>query len=193
GFVDDIRLYLRVANRIRMRIGKQFNISLDASTPKISQSHEIMYVQDLVDTNEIKSADYDENIFRYTTLNLQYWLRLVRIIQNGHCGSDIWQYKTKDGQKLSKAVLEHFKHYKDRMHDGVIVNLAHMAKSALNASEIKGYTCQTRDEDYYSKYFKKIDEITNKIILDGETNEEELNTIIGIGDEARRRDIPPFW
>ncbi|CAG8601133.1 14324_t:CDS:2 [Cetraspora pellucida] len=193
GFVDDIRLYLRVANRVRMRIGKQFNISLDASTPKIFQNHEMMYVQNLVDTNEIKSSDYDENIFRYTTLNLQYWLRLVRIIQNGRCGSDIWQYKTKDEKKISKAVIEHFKHYKNRMHDSAIITLAHITKSAFNASGIKRDSCPTQDEYNYSKYFKKIDEITNKIILYDQTNEKEFNTVIGIGDEARRKGLPPFW
>ncbi|CAG8531368.1 15596_t:CDS:2, partial [Dentiscutata heterogama] len=195
GFLDDIRLYLRVANRVRMRIGKQFNIPTDISMPKISQNHEIMYVQNLVDIGEIKSLDYDENVFRYTTLNLQYWLLLVRIIQNGRCGSDIWQYTTKDGQKISQAIIEHFKYYKNRMHDSAIIALTHMAKSAIKANSDTGQdTCQTQDEHIYSQYFdnNNIIDYINLINLDNKIN-KELNVIIGIGDEARRRGLPPFW
>ncbi|CAG8670222.1 106_t:CDS:2, partial [Dentiscutata erythropus] len=196
GFLDDIRLYLRVANRVRMRIGKQFNIPINISMPKISQNHEIMYVQNLVDIGKIKPLDFDENVFRYTTLNLQYWLHLVRIVQNGRCGSDIWQYTTKDGQRISEAIIEHFKYYNNRMHDSAIIALTHMAKSAFKANSETGQDiCQTQDEHIYAQYFNNnnIIDYINLINLDNKTNKEELNVIIGIGDEARRRGLPPFW
>ncbi|CAG8514974.1 6328_t:CDS:2 [Gigaspora margarita] len=193
GFVNDLRLYLRVANRARMRIGKHFNIPIDTSMPKISQNHEIMYVQNLVDIGKIKPLDYDENVFRYTTLNLQYWMLLVRIIQNGRCGSDIWQYTTKNGQRISKAIIEHFKYYNNRMLDSAIIVLAHMTKTALKASYTERNICQIQNEHIYSQYFNHIDDVINNINIGNKTNKEELNVIIGIGDEARRRGLPPFW
>ncbi|RIB17531.1 hypothetical protein C2G38_2037658 [Gigaspora rosea] len=193
GFVNDVRLYLRVANRARMRIGKQFNIPADISMPKISQNHEIMYVQNLVDIGKIKPLDYDENVFRYTTLNLQYWMLIVRIIQNGRCGSNIWQYTTKNGQRISKAIIEHFKYYNNRIYDSAIIALAYMAKNALKASGTDRDICQTQDEHIYSQYFDNIDNVINNINIGNKTNKEELNVIIGIGNEARRRGLPPFW
>ncbi|CAG8509639.1 8577_t:CDS:2 [Racocetra fulgida] len=98
GFIDDLRLYLRIVNRVRMRIGKQFYVSNDLSTHEIKQNYEIMYVQNLLDTDE----------------------------------------------------LEYFQ------------NLANVGD-------------------------------TMKIKLGNRINDDELNTRIGIGNEARRRGLPPFW
>ncbi|CAG8736936.1 13192_t:CDS:1, partial [Cetraspora pellucida] len=64
GFIDDVRLYLRVSNRLRMRIGKQFYIAHDASltnAAKISQPYEMMYVKNLIRNKKIKSSTYEDN------------------------------------------------------------------------------------------------------------------------------------
>ncbi|CAG8731062.1 19823_t:CDS:2 [Cetraspora pellucida] len=190
GFVDDLRLYLRIVNRVRMRIGKQFHVSRDLSTHEIKQNYEIMYVQNLLDTGKIKPSDYDENIFRYTTLNLHYWLLLIRGVQNGHCGSDIWQYTAKDGQRISKAVMEHLKLYANKIHD---VSLIHIAKTAYIINKFKQCTRkEPKDELEYFQHLANVSDSMN-FTLGNRIDDNELNTRIGIGSEARRRGLPPFW
>ncbi|CAH1760756.1 11313_t:CDS:2 [Entrophospora sp. SA101] len=114
GFVDDIRLYLRMINRIRMRIGKHFYIANDASiNSEIIQPYEIMYVKKLIERGEISVKDFEKNVFKYKTINLQYWMMLTRIIQNVGVGNDLWQYSAKDGQRLSRVLKGHLnKHYR---------------------------------------------------------------------------------
>ncbi|CAG8564859.1 30255_t:CDS:2, partial [Racocetra persica] len=190
GFVDDLRLFLRIVNRVRMRIGKQFYVSNDLSTHEIKQNYEIMYVQNLLDTGKIKPSDYDENIFRYTTLNLHYWLLLIRGVQNGRCGSNIWQYTAKDGQRISKVVMEHLKLYANKMHD---VSLIHIARTAYIINKLKQCTWkEPKDELEYFQHLANVGD-TMKFKLGNQINDDELNTRIGIGNEARRRGLPPFW
>ncbi|CAG8532721.1 10257_t:CDS:2, partial [Scutellospora calospora] len=190
AFVDDLRLYLRIVNRVRMRIGKQFYISNNTSTNEMKQIYEINYVQNLLDTNEIKPSDYDENIFRYTTLNLQYWLLLIRSTQNGLCGPDIWQYTAKGGQRISKASIEHLKRYSNRMHD---ISLVHIAKNAYMINKSK--RCTRQESKYELEYLQNLENIGNirDIIPSNLIDDENLNTRIGLGNEARQRGLPPFW
>ncbi|CAG8467456.1 2491_t:CDS:2 [Acaulospora colombiana] len=115
GFTNDVRLYLRVSNRIRMRIRKQFNLSNDASL--ISQPYETKYIEDHDDLENSgaisRTAMYENEKFRYSSLNLQYWMLITRLIQNVGIGHDLWSYKAK-GLKLSKIVMEHMNRYSNR-------------------------------------------------------------------------------
>lgn len=186
GFVDDLRLYLRITNRVRMRIGKQFYISNNLSTHEIKQNYEIMYVQNLLNTNQINPSNYDESIFQYTTLNLQYWLLLIRGVQNGHCGPDIWQYTARDGQRISSATMDHLKLYANKMHD---ISLIHLARTAYTINKSK--RCSWKDPKDELEFFQNLANISDTNIILG--NRTELDTKIGIGNEARRRGLPPFW
>ncbi|CAG8502516.1 9268_t:CDS:2 [Dentiscutata erythropus] len=191
GFVDDLRLYLRIVNRVRMRIGNQFHISSNSSTQEIKQNYEIMFVQNLLNTSKIKSSDYDENIFHYTSLNLQYWLLLIRAVQNGRCGPDIWQYTAKDGQKISRATMEHLKLYANKMHD---ISLIHIAKTAYMINKSKRCTWkEPKEEIEYFQNLTNIDIDNMNVIFGNRSDDKELNTRIGLGNEARRRGLPPFW
>lgn len=75
AFTDDVRLLLRVANRCRMRIGKQF--MADGSQP-----YQIAAAQRFAQQQAQQDKDEDTLIAQYETLNLHYWTMLARGIQN---------------------------------------------------------------------------------------------------------------
>ncbi|CAG8752738.1 13288_t:CDS:1, partial [Acaulospora morrowiae] len=56
---------------------------------------------------------YENEKFRYSSLNLQYWMLTARLIQNVGIGSDLWGYKTK-GLKLSTVMMGHMGKYSNR-------------------------------------------------------------------------------
>ncbi|KAG0792239.1 hypothetical protein G6F63_004483 [Rhizopus arrhizus] len=89
AFTDDVRLFLRVANRCRMRIGKGFKMT---------------YVDDKEDWRVQ---------FHYTTLSLQYWTSLARGIQHSRAAKEIWHYTAANGNRISHAVVDHLQSHLD--------------------------------------------------------------------------------
>lgn len=110
AFTDDVRFLLRVANRCRMRIGKQF--SKDGSQP----------YQDMSAHARLNGRQYDQStedafLFHYRTLNLQYWTILARGIQNSGVAKDIWHYTANNQGRISHAVIHHLQQYSSIAND----------------------------------------------------------------------------
>lgn len=122
-FTDDLRLYLRVANRCRMRIGKQF-------TSNGMQPYQTAFAEAQV-TSSGDTQEFDRLNYHYQTLNLQYWTLLARAIQNVGISKDIWHYTPKGGPRLSRVVAQHAdtvlaeRDALDRL--GPLLNMAHAA------------------------------------------------------------------
>ncbi|RIA97354.1 hypothetical protein C1645_707204 [Glomus cerebriforme] len=203
GFVDDARLYLRVVSRTRMRIGKHFYIANDASlSSHMSQPYEIIYVNNLIEKGQVLPVQHENAIFKCTTLNLQYWMILTRIIQNVRIGLDLWQYTAKDGQRLSRAMMDHLGKHASKIDDDLLRPLIHIAQAAHQASDTKkGIWHEHGDEHDYFQHFLK--NIGSKMNLFGKnypssegdiiTGKKRIDRCVGLGEEARQRGIPPFW
>lgn len=104
AFTDDVRLFLRVANRCRMRIGKQF--LADGSQPYQEAS-----TRSRLQTQEVSATAEWRTFLQYETMNLQYWTMLARGIQNLGIAKDIWHYTAKNEGRISHAVAAHFQKY----------------------------------------------------------------------------------
>ncbi|KAI9308429.1 hypothetical protein BJ944DRAFT_260227 [Cunninghamella echinulata] len=125
AFTDDVRLFLRVANRCRMRIGKQFN-------EQGEQPFQHLRLQSIMtppgsklnnNNNEVGSESEEKEkekkvdgsnwhaLLHYESLNLQYWTSLSRGIQNIGVSKDIWHYTAKNGASISHSVTTHLKKY----------------------------------------------------------------------------------
>ncbi|KAG9285860.1 hypothetical protein G9A89_013285 [Geosiphon pyriformis] len=195
SFVDDLRLYLRVVNRIRMRIGKHFYAGKSGSLSGISQPQEISFIQKEMDSGRLLFSDFDQNSFRYTTLNLQYWMLLTRGIQNSGVGVDLWQYTAKDGQRLSKAMMGHIGLHAGRLENDVLKPLLHIAQTAHKASDEKrGIWHEHGDEhDYFQHFLKSIGGKMDILRKDNLEEDAQMDLRVGIGEEARKQGIPPFW
>ncbi|KAI8973188.1 alginate lyase-domain-containing protein [Mycotypha africana] len=141
AFTDDVRLFLRVANRCRMRIGKQF--TEDGAQPYEASSTRgrILLLS--------ASADIDgktewKALLHYETLNLQYWTLLARGIQNAGIAKDIWHYAAANRGQISHSVVQHLKKYSESLPkltagDAAFVKsrlqpLAYMAQEAFSYS-----------------------------------------------------------
>lgn len=155
AFTDDVRLYLRVANRCRMRIGKQF--LGDGSQPyQDAFIRTRVLQQQQQQQQQSNQGDEWRMLMQYETLNLQYWTMLARGIQNAGVAKDIWQYTAKNNGQLSSAVASHLKKYggvTDPQAKIQLVPLAHMATAASRASGKSvsdiGFT-RAQPEDAYS-------------------------------------------
>ncbi|KAI9259922.1 hypothetical protein BY458DRAFT_534916 [Sporodiniella umbellata] len=84
AFTDDVRLLLRVANRCRMRVGKQF-----------SQSGL---------NEEFKDEDWKVRV-HYDSLHFQYWVLLSRSIAHVSAAKDIWYYTAANGASVSHSLI----------------------------------------------------------------------------------------
>lgn len=124
AFTDDVRLLLRVANRCRMRIGKQF--MADGSQP-----YQIAAAQRFAQQQAQQDKDEDTLIAQYETLNLHYWTMLARGIQNTGIAKDIWHYTAKNEGRISHAVATHLKKHPA---SASLAPLAHMAHAAFQYS-----------------------------------------------------------
>ncbi|CAG8506997.1 902_t:CDS:2 [Ambispora leptoticha] len=199
AFVDDLRLYLRVVNRLRMRIGKHFYIANSANPSSITQPQEITLVQNEIAQGRIKKLEFNEYEFRYTTLNLQYWMLLTRGIQNAGVGADLWQYTAKEGQRLSRAMMGHLELNEDRLENDMLKPLLHIAQTAHQTSDEKrGIWHEHGDEhDYFQHFLKniggKLDIFKNNYPSSSSSPDSIIDLRVGIGAEARRQGIPPFW
>ncbi|CAG8563501.1 10930_t:CDS:2 [Paraglomus brasilianum] len=198
GFVDDIRSYLRVINRCRMKIGKQFQMTEALSASVLQQPYEQSFANDLLMSGEIMSSEMAESEFHYSTLNIYYWLTLIRGVQNYEVGFDIWHHTAKRGQRLSRAIISHFNQYSNHVSDGTLIPMLQMAQTAHKTSDAKrGIWHEHGDEhDYYQYFLKKIGGKMN-VFLDQRPGddgwEKELSRRIGIGESARWDGIIPFW
>ncbi|CAG8562332.1 10546_t:CDS:2 [Paraglomus occultum] len=172
AFTNDVRMYLRVINRCRMRIGKHFHVSPYAGQTK--QIFEIDYVNTYgSEKNDLN--EYNEALLKHSTLNLQYWLLLTRGVQNAAVGKDLWQYTAKQGQRLPRAMMSHLDLYHSRVQvqDDILKPLLHIAQAA------------------HSNIGGKMD-----VFGDLEGKKEWRRIVerrVGIGSEAREWGIPPFW
>ncbi|CAG8576357.1 6884_t:CDS:2 [Ambispora gerdemannii] len=195
GFVDDLRLYLRVVNRLRMRIRKHFYIANGANPSSITQPQEIKLVQNEIKQGRIKVSEFSEYEFRYTTLNLQYWMLLTRGIQNIGVGADLWQYTAKEGQRLSRAMMGHLGLNDGRLEDDMLKPLLHIAQTAHQASDEKrGIWHEHGDEhDYFQHFLKNIGGKMDIFKNNYPSSDSIIDLRVGIGAEARRQGIPPFW
>lgn len=205
GFVDDVRLYLRVISRTRMRIGKHFYIANDASlSSHMSQPYEIIFVNNLIERGKLLPIQHESATFKYTTLNLQYWMILTRIIQNVRIGLDLWQYTAKDGQRLSRAMMDHLGKHASKLDNDLLRPLIHIAQAAHRASDTKrGIWHEHGDEhDYFQHFLKNIGSKMNLFDKNSSIspNEEDIilkrksvDKCVGLGEEARQRGMPPFW
>ncbi|KAI7856690.1 hypothetical protein BDC45DRAFT_437307 [Circinella umbellata] len=136
AFTDDVKLLLRVANRCRMRIGKQF--LADGSQPYQDASVQTR-LQSLSSSGTTTSInDPGSLLLQFETLNLQYWTMLARGIQNTGVTKDIWHYTGKNFGRISHAVVAHLKkHATSSPHvKAQLAPLARMARYAFLFSDI---------------------------------------------------------
>ncbi|KAI8370944.1 alginate lyase-domain-containing protein [Blakeslea trispora] len=139
AFTDDVRLFLRVANRCRMRIGKQFRE--DGSQPYEESSTRGRL---LASNTKVDQPTEWRAMLHYETLNLQYWTLLTRGIQNAGIAKDIWHYTAANQGQISHSVVAHLKKYLDALPqltatDAAFVKsrlkpLAYIAQAAFNHS-----------------------------------------------------------
>ncbi|CAG8447674.1 17019_t:CDS:2 [Gigaspora rosea] len=188
GFIDDLRLHLRVSNRLRMRIGKQFYISHDTSlmnSVKISQPYEMLYVKSLIRYKKIKPSAYEDEVFKYKSLNLHYWILITRIIQNVRVGNDLWLYETKkDGQKLSKAIISHLNKYEvERRTTNGLFLLKPLMYIAHTAHKISGSSHKNNEYDCFQELLKKFNGKYSFDYIDD--LEENINSNVGLGNGIR--------
>ncbi|CAG8459582.1 6445_t:CDS:2 [Dentiscutata heterogama] len=198
GFIDDVRLHLRVSNRLRMRIGKQFYIARDVSlmnAAKISQPYEMMYVKNMIRNKMIKPSAYEDEVFRYKSLNLHYWMLITRIIQNVKVSNDLWLYKSKDGQKLSKAIMSHLNKYEveGRKKHGLFL-LKPLMYIAHKAHKISSKFSQRNNEnEYFQRILIKFSEKYSFDYSDESERRENIDSNVGLGNRIRKNGVPPFW
>ncbi|KAI9499441.1 alginate lyase-domain-containing protein [Zychaea mexicana] len=131
AFTDDVRLLLRVANRCRMRIGKQF--MADGSQPYQDAS-----VQTRLQSLSVPAGDAGALLLQYETLNLRYWTMLARGVQNTGVAKDIWHYTAKNFGRISHTVVAHLKNHATSSPyvKAQLAPLAHMARYAFLYSDV---------------------------------------------------------
>ncbi|KAI8098716.1 uncharacterized protein BX664DRAFT_319406 [Halteromyces radiatus] len=112
AFTNDVRLLLRVANRCRMRIGKQFD--QDGEQPyQLLRLQSMMMMpqgQTVLGGKDTPQPSW-QALLHYQSLNLQYWTSLARGIQNTNVAKDIWHYTAKNGASISHSVTRHLQTY----------------------------------------------------------------------------------
>ncbi|KAG2185591.1 hypothetical protein INT44_002384 [Umbelopsis vinacea] len=179
-FTDDLRLYLRVANRCRMRIGKQFS-------PDGSQPYEIAFAQATMPLPGT-SADFEKIKFHYETLNLQYWTLLARAIQNTGISKDIWHYAPAGGLRLSRAVALHG-------NNGMTPRLRpllHMAHAAYAYSSKDHDTRNMMNSGDYDALKKRLSQVGSK--WDAAAIDQSLNRDVSDQDGSKTNfGIPVLW
>ncbi|KAG1458596.1 hypothetical protein G6F56_006361 [Rhizopus delemar] len=92
AFTDDVRLLLRVANRCRMRIGKQF--TLDGLQ------------------EAFKDDDWKVRV-HYESLHLQYWVLLSRGIAHASVAKDVWHHIAANGASVSHGLTQYLRSHLD--------------------------------------------------------------------------------
>ncbi|KAJ8657670.1 hypothetical protein O0I10_006485 [Lichtheimia ornata] len=159
AFTDDVRFLLRVANRCRMRIGKQF--LKDGSQP-----YQDISAHARLNGRQVDQSTEDAILFHYRSLNLQYWTILARGIQNSGVANDIWHYTANNQGRISHAVVHHLQQYSPFANDqekqqrlALLTRLAYSAFTYSNAFEDDVTRQSTQqDLDWIDNYQKTRDE-----------------------------------
>ncbi|KAK3825115.1 MAG: hypothetical protein J3Q66DRAFT_277194 [Benniella sp.] len=110
AITDDVRLFLRVVNRCRMRVGRQF--MQQKQQPLVASS-----TPPMVDGSGEPILSAAELTERYSALNLQYWALLTRMVDNAGMASapDVWRHRSKRGYRLVDIVRNYIRqenHYR---------------------------------------------------------------------------------
>ncbi|ORX54026.1 hypothetical protein DM01DRAFT_1407542 [Hesseltinella vesiculosa] len=207
AFTDDVRLFLRVANRCRMRIGKQF--TEDGAQPFQEQRLHSMLAQPLIETTETDDDSAStppwQASFHYQSLNLQYWTSLARGIQNIGIGNDIWHFTSENQASISHAVTRFLQHY--ALHDWQSDHDRAWAHSRLRPLMMMAHNCfqratplTTRDEQdrQWIDHAMAQEVFGHPFIYDQDLtayqdNQGDLVQFL-LDDQAKGRPIvPPFW
>ncbi|KAL0142581.1 hypothetical protein V8B55DRAFT_1357266 [Mucor lusitanicus] len=220
AFTDDVRLFLRVANRCRMRIGKQFR--QDGSQP-----YEESSTRGRLLSSTTSSSTTDNNkqmewraMLHYETLNLQYWTLLTRGIQNAGIAKDIWHYTAANEGQISHSVVSHLKKYSDALPqlnagDAAFVKsrlqpLAYMAQEAFSHSHYNKMEIDPRVKDrteadriwmvqHVSDFGERWDllgqeqEDFNVDVEDMLQQQQDIAKLMHDDAVKGRLGIPPFW
>jgi hypothetical protein len=219
AFTDDVRLFLRVANRCRMRIGKQFK--QDGSQPYEESSTRGRLLSSSSSNSISNQAGQQQMEWRallhYETLNLQYWTLLTRSIQNAGIAKDIWHYTAANQGQISHSVVAHLKKYSDALPqliagDAAFVKsrlqpLAYMAQAAFSHShyaktKIDAEVEKRTEEDrlwlvrHLSDFGERWDLLDKEQGESGLQQEDIIHDIAKLmhDDEIKGRlGIPSFW
>lgn len=121
AFTNDVRLLLRVANRCRMRIGKQFTPTGEQPYQQLRLHSMMMTTTTMTTTTGLQEEGGEpttlpswQALLHYESLNLQYWTSLARGIQNTGVVKDIWHYTAKNGASISHSVTRHLQAYAEK-------------------------------------------------------------------------------
>ncbi|KAI7872836.1 hypothetical protein BDF14DRAFT_34518 [Spinellus fusiger] len=195
AFANDVRLFLRVANRCRMRIGKQF-------TAQGEQSHQIATAKARLQSSlplSLIHTDEGYSLLHYESLNLQYWTLLARGIQNSGVANDIWQYTAKEQQSLSHTVIVHLQKYAAALKDmppekvafaqSRLCPLAYMANAAFSHRPLLAGASK-EEADWLGQH---LSEFGSKY-----TGPNAIATVMPVGSSQEdtskdRMGVPPFW
>ncbi|KAI8393726.1 uncharacterized protein BYT42DRAFT_609497 [Radiomyces spectabilis] len=205
SFTDDVRLFLRVANRCRTRIGKQF--TADGAQPYQESSTYARFSPSLADSS---SSDTMRRILlHYETLNLQYWTLLTRGIQNMGIAKDIWHYTAKNGARVSHAVVAHLKKHATLVSqapekDAAFITsrlrpLVHLANAAFAASNHSLAPADQAWMDQHRTLFgdpwvSELEAQTNNLASDDGSLEVAVSNHQLNEDQIQPREgIPQFW
>ncbi|KAL0076918.1 hypothetical protein J3Q64DRAFT_1811276 [Phycomyces blakesleeanus] len=209
AFANDVRLFLRVANRCRMRIGKQF--TPEGNQP-FQKSTAQARLQQQLSSDSFNMEDKDPSLasalswrvsLHYETLNLQYWTVLAKGIQNAGVAKDVWHYTAKHQETLSHTVVSHLKRNYGILDSLSPVDeafararlrpLAYMAESAFGNSFASGKLIltekQKEDQNWIKNHVRAfgaryLTDVDPQGILEDMVREDELKGRMG---------IPPFW
>ncbi|CEG83399.1 Putative Aminopeptidase P [Rhizopus microsporus] len=204
AFTDDVRLFLRVANRCRMRIGKQFKE--DGTQP---------YEETSTRTRLLSSGSSDHQVewralLHYQTLNLQYWTLLARGIQNAGIAKDIWHYTAANEGQISHAVVRHLQTYADALPTlspadadfarSRLRPLAYMAQAAFRHSHEKKTPIDGRvkarteqDREWIERHVSLFGDQWSAEPLEEEELVHDILKIMHDDKIKGRLGVPPFW
>lgn len=209
AFTDDVRLFLRVANRCRMRIGKQFREDGSQPFEESSTRGRLLSSSSQVD----KDMEW-RVLLHYETLNLQYWTLLTRSIQNAGIAKDIWHYTAANKGQISHSVVAHLKKYSDALPkltagDAAFVKsrlqpLAYMAQAAFTHShhadtKIDESSRVTTEADrlwmlqHLTDFGERWDLLGQEEDMDGLNLQEDIAKLMHDDKVKGRLGIPPFW
>ncbi|ORY07594.1 hypothetical protein K493DRAFT_273377 [Basidiobolus meristosporus CBS 931.73] len=200
AFVNDVRLFLHTVNWSRMRVGKQFGLGSN-------QPFELDYVVQFQKSEKNQNPNMAAALYRYhSTQNLYYWSLLARIVQNAYISNNLWEHSTKDGRRLSGAIVNHLTQHLDpttgRIHritngedfdprtseledidEKLIWSLTHIAQSAHYTSDARRNIAHGShdDHDYLDRFIKVTPSIYNREHLI-RRNAQNISEI-----------APPYW
>ncbi|CAG8517129.1 12403_t:CDS:2 [Dentiscutata erythropus] len=117
----------------------------------------------------------------------------MMIIQNVRVSNDLWLYKSKDGQKLSKAIMSHLNKYEGQKKQGLFL-LKPLMYIAHTAHKISSKLSQRNNEnEYFQRILKKFSEKYSFDYSDEPEERENIDSYVGLGNRIKKNGIPPFW